>query len=253
MAIEGVQADLDQARAQIDTLLWRRDVRAEAAAFVRGSQQRGSRDSAVIDGADIAVVEDSPMGRVLGSAQAITAEVPALVETWGKAPLQVLARLHAVAAHGHVAEDRLGRPRTETEIPDDPLRVAIEAPSAPAAAGRMALLADLVAGGQQAPALAVAGIVHAEMLSARPFSWGSGLVGRAAVRLVLAARGVDPSLFCVPETGMLQLGRPAYVKAIRAYVSGDIATYFGWFGSAIGLGAQAATSGVPGNAEGDGT
>lgn len=253
MAIEGIREDLDQARGQIDALLWRRDVRAEAVEFTSGSRQRGSRDSAVIDGADVVVVEDSPMGRVLGSAQAITAEVPALVETWGKAPLQVLARLHAVAAHGHVAEDQLGRPRTEVEVPDDPLRVAIDAPSAPAAAGRMALLADLVAEGQQAPALAVAGIVHAELLSARPFAWGSGLLGRAAVRLVLAARGVDPSLFSVPETGMLQLGRPAYVKAIRAYATGDMAAYFGWFGSAIGLGAQAAAPGVPGNAEGDGT
>jgi len=180
------------------------------------------------------------MGRVLGSAQAITAEVPDQVETWGRAPLQVLARLHAVAAHGHVPEEQLGRPRTAGEVPDDPLRLSIEVPSAPVAAGRMALLADLVAEGQQAPALAVAGIVHAELLSARPFAWGSGLIGRAAVRLVLAARGVDPSLFSVPETGMLQLGRPAYVKAVRSYVSGDMATYFDWFGSAVGLGAQAA-------------
>lgn len=240
MALDGVRADLDHARGQIDALLWRRDVRAAAADYTRGSQQRGSRDSAAIDGADVAVVEDSPMGRVLRSAQAVTAEVPAHVETWGRAPLQVFARLHAVAARGHVADEQLGRPRTAEEVPDDPLRLAMQAPSASSAAGRMALLADVIAQAQQAPALAVAGIVHAEIVSARPFAWGSGIIGRAGVRLVLAARGVDPSLFSVPETGMLQLGRPGYVKAMRAYASGDMAAYFGWFAAAIGLGAQAA-------------
>ena len=54
----------------------------------------------------------------------------------------------------------------------------------------------------------------------RPFAWGSGLLARASVRLVLASRGVDPSLFSIPEHGMLEMGRPAYVKALRAYATG---------------------------------
>lgn len=239
-----IAADLDSARAEIDALLWRRDVRSAAGAYTAASRQLGSRDSAAIDGADVAVAEDSPMGRVLASAQAVTAEVPAHVETWTKAPLQALARLHAVVAHGHVTDDQLGRPRVDGDTPDDPLRLAIDVPPAGMAAGRLTLLADLVADSQQAPALAVAGIAHGELLTARPFAWGSGLLGRAVVRLVLAARGVDPSLFSIPEMGMFQRGRPAYVRALRQYATGDpeaMAEYFAWFADVIRLGARAAT------------
>lgn len=236
-----IGADLESARSAIDELLWRRDVRAAAAEYSAGSRLRGSRDSAGIDGADVAVVDDSPMGRVLASAQAVTAEVPDQLATWGTAPLQVLARLHMIAAHGHVVADGLGRPRTHEETPDDPLSLALQVPAAPEAAGRLALLADLVTQAQEAPALAVAGIVHAELLTARPFAWGSGLLGRACIRLVLADRGVDPSLFSVPEAGIVDAGRPAYVRALRDYAAGRLPEYFGWFAGVIRLGAQAAS------------
>lgn len=250
--IPGLRDELDAARSAIDELLWRRDVRGSASEFAAGSRARGSRDSAAMDGADIFEVDDSPMGRVLGAAAAITAEVPAQVDVFTKAPLQALARLHAVAAADEVSEPQLGRPRVDGETADDPLRFG-DAPPAREAAGRLALLGDLVTQSANAPALAIAGIVHAELLTARPFVWGSGLVGRASVRLVLAGRGVDPSLFSVPETGMMNVGRPAYVRALRDYVAGDMVAYFRWFATAIASGAQAATPGVPGEAQGDGS
>jgi len=243
MAVADTSAALNAARAEIDALLWRRDVRAAASEYTIASRQWGARDSAALDGADVATVEDSPMGRVLGSAQALTAEVPAQVDTWTRAPLQALARLHAVVAYGHVREEQLGRPRRSDEEPDDPLRLPIQAPSADEAAVRLTLLARLVSESSEAPALAVAGIVHAELLTARPFTWGSGLLGRAGVRLVLAARGVDPSLFSIPEAGIYQRGRPAYVRALRQYATGEpepMAGYFAWFADVITLGAQAA-------------
>ena len=243
-----VSARLAAARSAIDELLWRRDVRDSAAEYTAGSRQWGSRDSAAVDGADVVVVDDSPMGRVLASSQAVTAEVPQHVTTWAVAPLQVLARLHVVAAHGHVQDEELGRPRRDGEAADDPLRLRLDAPSAAQAAGRLSLLADLVADSGGAPALAIAGITHAELLTARPFTWGSGLLGRASVRLVLADRGVDPSLFSVPETGIMRAGRPAYVRALRSYAAGDMPAYFEWFATAIQLGARAATPGVPGQA-----
>ena len=244
MALGDTSAALNAARSEVDALLWRRDVRAAASDYTIASRQWGSRDSAAIDGADVATAEDSPMGRVLGSAQAVTAEVPAQVETWARAPLQVLARLHSVVAHGHVPEDQLGRPRRAGEDPDDPLRLPIDIPPAESAAARLTLLSELVAESTDAPALAIAGIVHGELLTARPFTWGSGLLGRASVRLVLAARGVDPSLFTIPEAGMYQRGRPAYVRALRQYATGEpeqMAGYFAWFADVISLGAQAAT------------
>ena len=40
----------------------------------------------------------------------------------------------------------------------------------------------------------VAAIAHGELMTLQPFRWGSGLIARASVRLVLASRGVDPDL-----------------------------------------------------------
>ena len=65
---------------------------------------------------------------------------------------------------------------------------------------------------------------------------------RASVRLVLAARGVDPSLFSIPEHGMLELGRPAYVSALKAYASGTpdgVRDFLVWHATAVALGAKA--------------
>jgi hypothetical protein len=179
----------------------------------------------------------------VAAAQAITGEVPAVVDTWTNAPLQALARLHSVVAFGQVTPEQLGRPRLAGEAPDDPLNLG---PAPDNTALRLTLLADLVADSTDVPALAVAAIAHAELAGARPFVWGSGLVGRAVVRVVLAARGVDPSLFSVPEAGMMNLGRPSYVRALRAYESGSVDEYLVWFCQAIELGAQRASAHVPG-------
>lgn len=230
------------ARGAIDELLWRRDIRSAAAAVTAVSKMTGARDSAAMEGADIAASEDSPMGRVLAAAQAVTGEVPAVVDIWSSAPLQAIARLHSVVAFQHLEPDRLGRPRVDGEVPDDPLNLG---PAPAGVATRLTLLAGLVADSHEVPAIAVAGIAHAELAGARPFAWGSGLVGRAIVRVVLAARGVDPSLFSIPEAGMIQVGRPAYVRALRAYEGGSVDEYLVWFCQAITLGAQRAAADVP--------
>ena len=53
-----------------------------------------------------------------------------------------------------------------------------------------------------APALVVAAVVHAELMTLQPFTYGSGLVTRAVDRLVLGSRGVDPDNWSVPEAGL---------------------------------------------------
>jgi hypothetical protein len=233
-------AALDAARSEVDALLWRRDVRAAAADVALASIERGGRDSAAIDGADVVVVDDSPMGRVLDAALRLTAAVPAQVEVFSTAPLQALAHLHGLTAHGFVDDDDLGRPRAHDRA-DDPLSIG-PLPPAREAAVRLAALADVLTTPTAAPALMVAAIAHAEVAVLRPFAWGSGLLSRAVVRLVMAGRGVDPSLFSIPERGMLELGRPAYVKALRAYASGTpdgVSEFVVWHSTAIALGARA--------------
>lgn len=227
------------AREAVDALLWRRDVRSAAVEFAASSIQRGARDSAVIDGADVVTVEDSPMGRVLEAALRVTAGVPTQVDIFATAPMQAWAHLHALAAHGFVSDDELGRPRAG-EAADDPLNVGA-LPPARAAADRMALLAHLLTSPTQAPALVVAALAHAEVAVLRPFAWGSGLLARATTRLVMAARGVDPSCFSIPEQGMVELGRASYVRGLRAYASGSrdgVAEWCVWHASAVAAGAS---------------
>ena len=241
-ADERVAAAVLAAREEIDALLWRRDVRGAAAEVAAASVQRGARDSAAIDGADVALVEDSPMGRVLDAALRLTAAVPTQVDVFATAPLQALARLHALTAVGFVDDEELGRPRG-TDRADDPLVLGAVLPPR-VAADRLALLASTLTSPTRAPALVVAAIAHAEIAVVRPFAWGSGLLARACTRLVLAGRGLDPSLFSIPEHGMLEQGRPAYVQALRAYATGTpsgVADFIVWHATAVALGARAVT------------
>ena len=231
---------LAAARAEIDALLWRRDVRSNAVEVAASSMERGARDSAAIDGADLAVVDDSPMGRVLDAAIRLTAAVPGQVEVFATAPLQALAHLHALTATGFVPDDELGRPRAGDRA-DDPLNLGAVPPAA-AASERLSLLARTLTTPTEAPALLVAAIAHAELAVVRPFTWGSDLVARAAVRLVIAGRGVDPSLFSIPEHGMFEMGRPAYVRALQGYAAGTregVLAFISWHTTACAMGAKA--------------
>ena len=106
------------------------------------------------------------------------------------------------------------------------------------------MLAGTLTSPTEAPALVVAAIAHAEVAVVRPFAWGSGLLARATTRLVLAGRGLDPSLFSIPEHGMLELGRPAYVRALHAYATGTpagVSAFIVWHATACALGARAVT------------
>ncbi|MFA7323797.1 MAG: hypothetical protein WC005_05505 [Candidatus Nanopelagicales bacterium] len=242
LARDDVSAALKAARDDIDAVLWRRDVRAAANEVAAASAERGARASATIDGADIVVVDDSPMGRVLGSALMLTEAIPSQVDTWGRAPLQVIAHLHALASSGFEPAETLGRPRSGEEA-DDALRIGSLPGTSALAPGLMAL-SSLVTRRTDLPGLLTAALVHHEILWLRPFTWGSGLVGRSLVRCVLAERGLDPSLFTIPEHGIVESGRPAYVQAIRNYGSGTldgVAESVVWFSAALAMGAAAVT------------
>lgn len=250
-ALPGVRAACDAARADVDALLWERSLRTMAPRLTAESVLRGARDSAAVDGADLrleavrsgAALDGSPMGRVVAAALRVTAAAPDQVGAWSRAPLQALAALHVLAARGISPDDALGRPRTD-DTADDPLRLGLLPPAAEVAA-RLDLLAQVVTAPTDAPALVVAGVVHGELLALRPFPWGSGLVARAAVRLVLADRGLDPGLLTVPEAGMLGPGRPEYVRAARGFASGTpdgVAAWLVWHARAVALGAGEARS-----------
>lgn len=227
------------ARDDIDAMLWRRDIRANSIPVAQASISRGAMDSAALEGADLAGVEDSPMGKVVSATLAVTAQAPLLADTWLTAPLQVVTRLHLLVAKEFSEHDQLGRPRTEN-IPDDPLHIGSIPDHSVVPAFLMSLSKQCV--DTQASAIIEAGFAHAEIMRLRPFTWGSGLVARAVVRTVFAARGLDPSNFSIPENGMFETGRTNYVSAIRGYIHqtpDGISQYFEWFSACVGLGARA--------------
>jgi hypothetical protein len=239
-ADETVAVAVQAAREEIDALLWRRDVRGAAAEVAAASIQRGARDSAALDGADVVLPDESPMGRVLEAALRLTAAVPTQADVFAGAPLQAWAHLNALTAHGFVPAEDLGRPRS-ADMADDPLHLGTVVP-AQAAAERLAMLAQTLTSPTEAPAIVVAAVAHAELATVRPFAWGSGLLARATTRLVLASRGVDPSLFSIPERGMLEQGRPAYVRALKAYSSGTlegVTEFIVWHAVSVAMGAKA--------------
>ncbi|MFZ8980652.1 MAG: oxidoreductase [Candidatus Nanopelagicales bacterium] len=245
--LPGVGEACDAARSEIDGLLWDRAIRARASEIAASSAFVGSRDSAALEGAELSLdvvragLDDSPVGRANAAALAVTAAVPGQVDAWLQAPLQVLAHLHVIAARGFEDEDALGRPRTTGDV-IDPLHIGTP-PLAGEISDRLVALADVLTQSTRAPAILVAAIAHGELLSVRPFRWGSGLIARASLRLVLASRGVDPDLLSCPEAGMLSLGRSSYVAALRDYASGEpegVSEWIRWNAAAIGYGAQAA-------------
>ncbi|MEQ3550983.1 oxidoreductase [Pseudonocardia nematodicida] len=166
---------------------------------------RAARASAALDGAPLApATADHVADPVLAGAVRIADERAKLLETWSRAPLQGLARLHVLAATDLVPvsshEARLGRPREGV-------------------ASRLSLLGDLLGGRSSVPAPVLVAVVHGELLTLRPFGTADGVVARAAARLTAMSSGLDPRGLSVPEVGFLRRAA-GYREAAEAFASG---------------------------------
>lgn len=152
---------------------------------------------------DVAAVEYANLLAVADAEPALAAQVL-------QDPLTVLTSLHGLVCRGLVAPEVIGRPRrSELAVHDGAQgRVLYNTPP-PEAVGELLaqltawLAGDLPRGFSRAaadtPALVVAGVVHERLLQWQPFEAGNGRVARAAARLVLRARGLDPHAVAVPE------------------------------------------------------
>jgi hypothetical protein len=153
----------------------------------------------------------------------------ATLETFGlapglhRAPAQVLARLHALAAAdlvGPAGTDVLGRP-------------------APGAAARVSGLVALLAGGTGAPGLVLAALAEAELTTTAAFVPAGGVVARALARTVVVASGLDPHGVVVPERHALA-DRPGRESALAGYAGGTpegVQAWVVWWGQAVVAGA----------------
>ncbi|WP_308281736.1 cell filamentation protein Fic [Cellulomonas sp. PS-H5] len=256
--LAGVREAVDRARTACEELRWHeafrrrwREVRAEA-------DVRAARAGAAVDGArvplDVLRGVATGVGRVGSGGDpgpaaggdsadlrvAVGAlRATALAATWrpdlgaraadALPPLgQVLARLHAAAGAGWLPEADLGRVRAGDAAPRD-LTGLGAAPDGPAAAERLALLTRTV-GTTRAPALVVAAVVHGELLAVRPFAAANGTVARAAARLLVCARGLDPTGAVVPEAGWAAAPLPYLATAAR-FATGTPEGVAAWIGA----------------------
>jgi hypothetical protein len=212
LELPGVRAAADSARTRIDRLLAHRLMRNRSAEVSTESALRGARASAALAGVDVPLADlragavDDP---VVQGALRTSGSLGSMVETWSRAPGQVLARLHVLAAADLTDRAALGRP-------------------APHAGPRLAGLFSLVTRETTIPAVLVAALVHGELAALAPFGIADGVVARAAARLTGITRGLDPKAVSVPEVGFVELGRDAYEQALAGYAGGGAAGLAGW-------------------------
>ena len=214
--LPGVSAAADEVVAAIDRVYqeYRHPAnrRGWPAAAAEASM-RAARASAALE-VEPGTPTPRPMAQadpVLAGAVRVAGAVGRLLDTWRRAPLQALARMHVLAAADLVTESSaLGRPRVAEGV-----------------SARLQLLASLVTGPTAVPGVVLAAVVHGELLSLAPFGTADGVVARAASRLTALTSGLDPRGLAVPEVGHLQRAAE-YRSAAAGFATGDPAAVADW-------------------------
>lgn len=250
-ALPGVRDAVDRARSACEELRWHEAFRRRAREVRAEAGLQAARHSAAVDGARLTSTQVRALATTPWDAAAAPLEQPtasadelvargavraaALVDSLAPAlgarsapqlpPVgQLLARLHAAVGADWLPPAELGRPRTSAGPLD--LRGLGPAPAPDEVGARLALLADVVAR-TDAPALVVAAVVHGELLALRPFRAGNGIVARAAARLLVTSRGLDPTGSVVAEAAWSP-NPHVYVAAAARFATGEPDGVAGW-------------------------
>lgn len=211
------------ARERVDASLRHRALRRHGGPVAAEISLRAAVASAALSGHSYdldSVRSGTVTDPVVHGALRVAEGLSGLVDLWPRAPRQVLARLHVLAARGAVPADALGRLTGHAD--------------------RISALASLVAGNETSPPLVLAAVVHAELLTLAPFEGAAGVVARAAARLTLIGRGLDPRGLVAPEIGHLAR-EPEYVGASGAYATGTADGVRSWlrhYAAAVTAGAD---------------
>jgi hypothetical protein len=207
MDLPGVAEASDEAREALGRAHRHRANRRGWPTTAAEAMVRGARASSVLDGGSLTISDDGVADPVLAGAlrvgEALEGGAGSLTSVWQRAPLQAIARLHALAAADQTDDDeQLGRPRADDGV-----------------GRRLEMLGDIVAGGTRVPAPVLAAVAHGELLTLAPFGVADGLVARAVSRLITIASGLDPHGLGVPELyWMRQSGD--YRAGARGFASG---------------------------------
>jgi hypothetical protein len=225
LELPGVAEAVADSRRAVDALLGNRVLRRRSSDVSAESLLRGAWASAALAGSPAGLDEvraGTATDPIVQGALRISAKLASLADIWPRAHRQVLARLHALAAADLVVSELLGRPRPDPEV-----------------VHRLDTLAEVLAA-TKAPAVLVAAVVQAELISLDAFAPASAVVARAAARLTLIDRGLDPKSLVVFEVGHLEL-RSEFEQALADYRSGEPAAVVRWiqhYARAVELGAR---------------
>lgn len=241
LELPGVGESVDRARAACTELRWHQALRRRIPEAAAESRVRGAAASALLEGAEVAGSQGSlavlrdimrgagtwpdTLGPVERTAKAVvqaTAATEFVDAVALRSPAQVLVRLHVAAGADLLPAEQVGRPR----VPGEDCREMVElgpAPDAGEVADRMGQVAMLLrALDSGASSLLVAALVHAEIVTVRPFVRGNFIVARALERAVVRAGGLDPTGVAVVEAGHSAKAGADYRGALTAYGQGGV-------------------------------
>lgn len=159
---------------------------------------RGARASAQIDGGtprlpEDGQIEDPILAGALRAAELLAPDgITETQTTWRRAPLQIMARINAVASPQMSDESFRAKAAHDAEflVPGRPKR---------ATDGRLQLLGRLITGGTKVSSVVLSGVIHGDLLALQPFADANGVTARACSRLTTIAGGLDPRGLGVPE------------------------------------------------------
>ena len=227
LELADVAPALAEARDRVDNAMRHRALRRHGGQVAAEASLRAAVASAALEGHayDLEEVRGGTVtDPVMQGALRVAEGLGGLVDLWPRAPRQVLAKLHVLAARGVVPADDLGR--------------------LTGSADRVDALTELVTkNGDKSSPLLLAAIVHAELLTLRPFAGPSGVVARAAARLTLINRGFDPRGLIAVEIGHLAR-EPEYVGSSGAYATGTpdgVRSWLRHYAQAVGTAADELT------------
>ncbi|HEY0002803.1 MAG TPA: oxidoreductase [Actinoplanes sp.] len=202
LELADVASALAEAQARVDAAMRHRALRRHGGQVAAEASLRAAVASAALEGHayDLDEVRSGTVtDPVVQGALRVAESLGGLVDTWPRAPRQVLAKLHVLAARGVVPAVDLGRLTGDAD--------------------RVGALADLVAGNDRTPPLLLAAVIHAELITMRPFAGPAGVVARAAAHLTLIGRGLDPRGLVAVDVGH-RAREPEYVGSAGAYATG---------------------------------
>lgn len=170
-----------------------------------------------------------------------------LADTLLAAPSETLARLHALVTRGLVPAEEAGRIRRSHQAVHDASvgRVIYNAAPPDSIEGRLCRLDDwVVSTGAREHALVVSGVLHHELLALHPYESANGRLARAASRLLLRGRGLDPHGIAAIEEVLAEDPMGYHEEVARTMRRRDLTIWLERWGEAVAAGLRRAARGL---------